>query len=238
MKTCRTCGFAQPLSDFHRCKSSDDGRNSQCKSCASDAWRKRYSLNAESEKARIRKYRSERRNKFRELDRQRRNNNKEKEATRHRDYYQRNRAKVDERKRQYTAENIDLIKARAQKYRDSRRDELREKARAYYRKNKPKYAARTRARQVAIARSCRDFSLGFGVKFLYTTSAYLSTTTMERWHVDHIVPLKNPKVCGLHVLANLRVVPAVDNLKKNNKFVSDWDRQPPKLRVRQATLFD
>lgn len=237
MKTCRTCGFTQPLSDFHRKKSSEDGHNSQCKSCASDAWRVLYQSKRDSERIRINNYRAKERDRYRELGRQQRLRNLENELKRHRDYYQRNKEKEDLRKRKYTAQNIDRIRAHGLIYRNNRRDSLRAKARNYYQNNKPKFAARSRARQIAIARASRDFSLGFGVKFLYTTSAYLTSTTLEQWHVDHIVPLKNPKVCGLHVIANLRVIPAVENLKKNNKFVSDWDRQPTKMAVRQATLF-
>ena len=46
-----------------------------------------------------------------------------------------------------------------------------------------------------------------------------------RWDVDHIVPLSSPLVCGLHVEANLRVIPQIENRQKCNRF---WpDMWPP-----------
>lgn len=40
----------------------------------------------------------------------------------------------------------------------------------------------------------------------------------EGFEVDHIVPLKHPLVCGLHVKENLQYLPKEVNRKKSNSF--------------------
>lgn len=38
------------------------------------------------------------------------------------------------------------------------------------------------------------------------------------FHVDHVIPLNHPKVCGLHTLINLQYLTEADNLEKGNRL--------------------
>lgn len=58
------------------------------------------------------------------------------------------------------------------------------------------------------------------IKEIYKQSKRLSINGIKH-HVDHVIPLKNSLVCGLHVESNLMIITAAENLKKSNKFNGD-----------------
>jgi hypothetical protein len=57
------------------------------------------------------------------------------------------------------------------------------------------------------------------IKQIYLEAVRLTETTGIKYEVDHIVPLTNKLVCGLHVEYNLQIIPFNENRKKSNKFI-------------------
>lgn len=56
---------------------------------------------------------------------------------------------------------------------------------------------------------------------IYRQSQHLSASTGVPHHVDHIVPLQNKVVSGLHVPWNLRIITARENVRKKNRLISE-----------------
>ena len=104
---------------------------------------------------------------------------------------------------------------------------------AWAKKNKDKIAKiQKKHRRSNLAKDCAKVSLRRAKKIqatpfwanlniiqcYYSVSAMLNREGEIKYHVDHIIPLNGKNVCGLHNEFNLRVIPAIQNMKKGNKL--------------------
>lgn len=88
----------------------------------------------------------------------------------------------------------------------------REKTKAFHRDNPEYHRLWNRVRSKRVKQATPSWVDLQELKKLYINCP-------EGYHVDHIVPLRHHQVCGLHVMANLRYLPAIANIRKSNKFV-------------------
>lgn len=56
------------------------------------------------------------------------------------------------------------------------------------------------------------------IRAVYVQAKAMTDATGIVHHVDHEIPLRGKRVSGLHVENNLRVIPAIENIKKHNSY--------------------
>ncbi len=62
----------------------------------------------------------------------------------------------------------------------------------------------------------------FLIQEYYHLARLRTQTTGIPWEVDHVIPLSNENVSGLHVETNLQVIPRSVNRKKGNALCTDY----------------
>ena len=96
--------------------------------------------------------------------------------------------------------------------------ENREHRRLYKQANRARIAEQTVARQERTRQATPLWANRDSILLKNKERQRMTAITGVLHHVDHKIPLQGENVCGLHVAANLRVIPARDNLSKNNKW--------------------
>lgn len=194
-KTCSKCSESKLLSEFHKDNHGVYGVRRDCKVCRSISISAARKENPEKFRERDRLKKAKNRNHYLEAQRAWVKKTKDKNP----DYYK-------TRQRQYYLKNKEEILMNAKKYRDSNRHIARS------------YEA---FRREAVKRATPKWVNMGAVKEIYKQALIQTKETGTLFVVDHVIPLTNKLVCGLHVAENLQVLTAEENNRKYNSFRID-----------------
>lgn len=129
-----------------------------------------------------------------------------------------NRERLTEKAAVWRAENPEAWRGAYRRYaqanKDARAADYAEWAKANRDKRNAAHAKRRAAKKCATPPWANEAAIAA----IYAEAARLQEQTGIKMHVDHIVPLQHPLICGLHCEANLRIIPATANVRKKNKW--------------------
>ena len=205
MKVCICCGQERPRTEFYKRPENPDGLRADCKSCVQAA-------------IKVRLNRDDNREKKNAGDRAYYAAHKEEAATYNAERYAADKEGSAARNKKWRDEHPEEITAYNRRKREEKGEEVRARRRADYRKNKGRYVAQARAREELIKRATPPWADLKAIEQFYIQAERLTRETGIKHHVDHFYPLQGKTMCGLHVEANLRVVPAAINLRKSNRI--------------------
>jgi hypothetical protein len=151
------------------------------------------------------------------------------------EYYKVNKVKIIQSMRQYYEEQREVILARVKQryidkreyllkyhklYREVNKDRVNAGVRAWSKHNHSRKIAHNNQRKAdKINRTPTWLNIVSRVEIecIYAYATALNQIGLQ-YHVDHILPLKGYNVSGLHVSENLQVIPAVENMRKGNRY--------------------
>jgi len=137
------------------------------------------------------------------------------------EHYQKNKEKVSIRSAiRYKAKKAAILINSKIDY-SKNKDQRQQKKRAWKAINKHKLTLYRANRRAALLNATPRWANKFFIEEIYEIAKKRSDVTGVKWHVDHVIPLINKKVCGLHVESNLQVITSIENLKKFNTFIQE-----------------
>ncbi len=241
LKSCCTCKSALSTDCFYKDARKKDGLYARCKLCHNAATSRWGKENKAATAAMARDWRAK---------------NKDAVTATQRRAYQKKAAASPEyfqaRVRAYRGKHPEVVLATKRKsvlkVKALRGDEMSRWHAEYYERNAAEIKKRSEDRywrtKIASRPTVAERVMRRNAKKLHATPSWANLDAMRQIYercaqvtretgvihqVDHIVPLQSKHVCGLHVEANLQVLPRADNAKKSNRW---WPNCPDHVLAR------
>jgi hypothetical protein len=212
LKRCPVCRTSKPLDAFYKA-----GTAAYCIPCEKEYKREHYRKNAEHYKARTVAWSRANKERKSEADRAYREANRERCAERAKAYqraHKQDHLRLSNESRQ---RNLHTYRAREAAYRERTRAICNERIKEWKRRNPDAivfYAGKRRAAELQALPAWADLD---AISVVYKRAQEMGSG----YHVDHVVPLVSQFVCGLHCEANLQILTAKENARKNNRHWPD-----------------
>ena len=123
-----------------------------------------------------------------------------------------------ESRRKWCEANPEQNQKLKRKWYEANLEKHREWGRLWVAANPGKANANTAKHRAAKRQAIASWADHNKIKEIYKECARLTKKTGVKHQVDHIYPLQNKYMCGLHVENNLQILSAAENASKSNKF--------------------
>jgi hypothetical protein len=144
----------------------------------------------------------------------------------------RNPEKIKEQKRLDYLKNKERYIERATERYQNKKDEIKDYFSSYYKDNYCKIIQNVRVRDRNLSNSRLECVTNDDFIKIYTECKEMNSEN-QLYEVDHIIPIKNSKVCGLDVPWNLQILKKEENNFKRNKFDGTYENESWKVKFSQ-----
>lgn len=220
---CSRCRQDLPSDLFRRFK--DGSAYAYCSPCEKQYKRDYYLKNKERIKAKSVAWSAANHSRKLATSRAYHEKNKATLAPKKKKYYEANKAARVTYSVEWRKRNLDSQRQVEAAYRERNRKICNERISAWKKRNPEKVRIYTLVRGRTQKEATPAWADLLAIRTFYERAAELRKSTGQDWHVDHIVPLIHPKVCGLHCEANLEVITARENNEKGNRWWPDMPEE-------------
>lgn len=221
-KACTKCGSAKELIEFPKRKTAADGTRNECTSCTRGAKLAWDAENREKIAVYSKRYAQKDPERYRAVCRATYERQKQRNPRMMAEGAKKTRAKYLDRYREAVRAWRLAHPEYFTDYAIKNRQLIRDRRREWDRKNAGYVVDKARAYQLAKSKAMPSWispEQRAQIQQFYDLAAARSVETGNKYHVDHIVPLRGEAVSGLHVPWNLQVIPARENRIKANKML-------------------